>query len=278
MDAGEVAARLGAFEWEANVAWTVMKASDPAHPIHVAEHHRLVQQPDGAFQVSADLDPGTWEGAQTGRTLIFDGKRTFARGRWSPGGGAFRARPQDRGEEARRHRDESFGLADEVARLCGPALELAPAGELRVLTRDARRFSLRLGLERPSPPTPPKGPAPDEDTKRRLALLEGRVPQELSGELLADAQSGAPLAVRLRAVFGTRDDPAVRVEVQLDAAVTGVGDRVPPVGSPARIVAEPRAHGVARALEAAGLRKKGEKPEEEGEAAEGEPEQPERVP
>lgn len=278
LDAGEVASRLGPFEWEATVSWTVAKGSDPAHPVRATERHRLRQRPDGAFLVSADLDPGTWDGAQTGRTLLFDGKRTWARDRWSPPPGAYRARPDDRGEEARRHRDESFGLAGELARLCGPALELQPAGDARLLTRDARRFELRLGPERPAAPGAPRGRAQDEDTRRRLALLEGRVPQELSGELLADAESGAPLSVRMQAVFGTRDDPSVRVEVRLEAAVTGLGDRVPPVEPPARVAAEPGAHGVARALEAVGLRKKGARSEEPAqEDEEDEPVRPEKV-
>jgi len=283
MDAGEVAARLGAFEWEATAIWTVVKANDPTHPIRLSERHQLRQQKGGAFRVSTDLDPGTWQGAETGRTIVYDGQRTFARGRWTPARGAFRDRPQDRGEEARRHRQESFGLAEQVARLCGPALELSPAGELRVLTRDARRFLVRLGPERPAPAPPPRGLSQDEDTRRRLGLLEGRVPQELSGELVADAASGAPLSIHLRVVFGTRDDPTVRVELSLDADVTGTGDRVPPVVAPARIAPEPQAHGVARALEAVGLRKKGERAEEqeeetdEGEGAP-EPEPPPKAP
>ncbi|BDG09536.1 hypothetical protein [Anaeromyxobacter paludicola] len=275
MDAGEVAARLGPFEWEATATWTVVKASDPEHPIHVSERHLLRQQAKGAFRVSTELDPGTWQGAETGRTLVFDGARTFARGRWSPAGGAFRARPNDRGEEARRHREESFGLAEQVARLCGPALELAPAGELRVLARAARRYELRLGAARPSPATPPAGLSSDDDTRRRLGLLEGRVPQALEGELVADAETGAPLAVHLRATFGTRDDPGVRVDLSLDAAVTGVGDRVPAVQAPAKLAPEPKAHGVARALEAVGLRKKGEPPAERAEPGEPEPAEPE---
>ncbi|HZY04811.1 MAG TPA: hypothetical protein VFF02_15070, partial [Anaeromyxobacteraceae bacterium] len=106
--------------------------------------------------------------------------------------------------------------------------------------------------------------------RRRLAFLEGREPVKLEGELLADAASGAPLRVQLRAAFRVKGDPETRAEVDLLAQVKAVGEAVAAVSPPREVLPDERkTRGVARALEAAGLRKRGQAAEEEA------PEEPE---
>jgi hypothetical protein len=88
-------------------------------------------------------------------------------------------------------------------------------------------------------------------------------------DLLADAESGVPLEVRLRCDFQVKGDPAARAEVELSAQVRAVGGSVAAVVPPAQVLPDERkARGVARALEAAGLSKKGSAAEERAEPTE----------
>jgi hypothetical protein len=134
-----------------------------------------------------------------------------------------------------------------------------------------RRFALSLdrGARMPDPPPPPAALPPagfDEDTRRRLDFLEGCVPLALSGEMALDSGSGVPLLVRMRGALGERADPELRAEFELEARVTAVGGAVGPVTAPRALPDERKPRGVARALEQAGLRRRGEaRPEEPAE-------------
>jgi len=270
MDADEVAARLGSFDWEATVTWTVWRGKE-GERARLVEHHRVRQAASGEFEAQSDLAPGGPEGAETGKRVMWANGMTYARSRHAPFG-AWRERPSDRGRDARRYRDESFGVAADLLSLAAP-WRLAPAGEATALRRPGRRFALSLdagaGREAPARPAvqPPDG-GPDEDTRRRLAFLEGREPVKLEGELVADAASGAPLRVNLKAAFRVKGDPEARAEVEVAAQVKALGATVAAVAPPREVLPDERkTRGVARALEAAGLRKRGQAAEEE-EAAE----------
>lgn len=264
--ADEATARLGSFDWSASVVWTVSRAKAGVR-LRLAERHRLRQSANGDFEVESDLDPGEGAGAETGKRIVLANGMTYARSRYAPFG-AWRERPTDRGRDARRFRDESFGLLADVAALYGPALALRPAGEATVLGRPARRFQIafaqgaaaagpsRLGAQ------PPDG-GPDEDTRRRLAFLDGRIPARAEGEVLADAESGVPLRFLLKGAFTVKDDPDARVDVELSGQMKALGPAVGAVLAPKDVLRDERKpRGVARALEAAGLRKKGEAVEE----------------
>jgi hypothetical protein len=257
LDADEVARRLGSFEWTAGVDWKVARGGEAAAQVRAAERHRLRQLATGEFALDADLDPGLGPGSEAGKEIVFTGGTTYARARGAP----FRERPTDRGRDARLYRDESFGAARDVAALLGPALRLEPAGEATALGRRALRYraSLQTGAEPAPVParTFPGGGKPDEDTARRLAFLDGRVPRAADGELLLDAATGAPLVVRLAASFGVREAPAgVTADVELLAQVKAIGRGVAPVKKPDGVLPDVRKPpGVAGALEAAGLRK-----------------------
>jgi len=275
-DADEAARRMGSFDYLAQVSWSVSRAAPATAPagtatsaeplrVRASERHQVRQLAGGGFQALAEIDPGTWSGAESGREVIYAGGMTYARGRYAP----FRERPTDRGRDARRFRDESFRLAGEVAALFGP-LALEPRGEGSVLGRQARRFSVRLaqGGGIALPPALSYAPAAegDEDTRRRAELFLGRVPAALEGELWLDSESGVPLQVRLQGALGQKSDPRLRTEVELSAKITGWGSMVAAVTAPAGALADERKpRGVARALEQAGLRKRGQADEEEPE-------------
>ncbi|HET7824134.1 MAG TPA: hypothetical protein VFK90_02330 [Anaeromyxobacter sp.] len=265
--ADDVARRLGSFEWTAAVEWTVAREGDDARRVRSAERHRLKQSAGGDFETSAEVDPGLGPGSETGKEIVFTGGHTYARAKYAP----FRERPTDRGRDARRFRDESFDLAASVVRLYGGTLTFTPAGDAAVLGRTARRFRIGLasGATPTAPPPRPAGaPAPDDDTRRRSRFLEGRVPAAADGELLLDAATGAPLRVRLAGAFTVKDEPAVRASVELLAQVKSLGGEVAAVAAPKNPLPDERKPaGVAAALDAAGLRKRGE----EGKAGSEEP-------
>jgi hypothetical protein len=273
--ADEVAARAGSFEWEARVTWSVARPG--VAPLRASERHEVRQLASGDFEVTMDLDPGTGPGSETGKRIVFSKGMTYARGRWAP----FRERPADRGEEARRHRDESFHLAADLADLYGPALSAEPAGGASFLGRRARKyvFSLSSALPRETPPPPPPGlpdAGYDADTRRRVDFVQGRVPVALAGELLLDAETALPLYVAMKGAFSQKSDPQLRADVELTAEVKALGALVGAVTPPRSVLPDERKpKGVARALEAAGLRKRAgatepAEDEDEGDPAQGE--------
>jgi len=263
MGADEVAARLGSFDWTVAVSWKVARQprEGAARQVQASERHRVRQLASGDFAVEGDVDPGLGPGSESGKRVVWARGMTYARSRYAPSG-AWRERPTDRGRDARRFRDESFAVAADVADLLGGSLRLQPAGEAVLLGRPVRRFSLALeaGAFEPGASALGEVPAqagPDEDTRQRLAFLDGRVPAAVEGELVADAATGVPLEVRLRAVFRVKNDPEARVDVDLSGRMTALGGTVAPVEPPATVLPDERKpRGVARALEAAGLRKK----------------------
>jgi hypothetical protein len=273
LGADDVVARIGSVDLRVGVDWTVSRPGDDARRVHVAERHRVRQLATGEFEVSSEIDPGRGPGGLSGKRVIFAGGEVYARGAFAP----FRERPTDRGRDARRFRDESFGLAAEVARLAGAALDLERTGDAALLGRRAVRYALSLDPGRFAPPTPARpaaAGAPDLDTSRRLAFLDGHQPSALDGEVLLDAETGVPLRVKMNATFTVRDRPGVKVVLRLVSQLTAVGGSVGEVKPPpAPLPDERKPRGVAAALEAASLKtraaeaekKAGEKTEPEDE-------------
>jgi hypothetical protein len=267
LGADAVARRIGSFEWTAAVEWSFSRPGDPPTRVHALERHRVRQSATGEFEVESEIDPGLGEGSLSGRTVVFVGGTTFARSRYAPFG-QFRERPSDRGRDARATRDQSFGIPADLARLYGPSLALEPAGQATVLGRAGRKF--RLSLAAGAAPSAPSGPVadgrvlpaggPDPDTRRRLAFLEGPLPIAAEGELVLDAETGAPLRVRLRGAFGVAGDKAARAKVEVVAQVRALGAAVGAIAAPKGALPDARKPpGVSGALEAAGLKERGDR-------------------
>ena len=255
LDADEAARRLGSFDWSGTASFTVTTQADRTARVHAAERHRVRQSVDGAFEANAEIDEGRGPGGETGKHVLFAGGLTYARAQYAP----WRERPTDHGRDARRFRDESFTMAGDLARLFGPALLLTPSGETQLLGRPVRRFGVSLSREPlagggPDPRTFPAG-GPDEETRRHLAFLDGRVPVAASGELLFDAATGVPLRTRLSAAFSVKDDPRIRVQVEVAGEVKALGPKVAVVVAPKNALKDSRKPpGVALALERAGFK------------------------
>jgi hypothetical protein len=256
VDADEAARRLGSFEWAGTASFTVTTQADSANQVHVAERHRLRQAANGEFEVDAVVDEGRGPGGEAGKHVIFSGGLTYARAHFAP----WRERPTDRGRDARRFRDESFTMAGDLARLQGPALVLTAAGRTQLLDRAVRRFTVSLAAETPAAwagndPRQFAAGGPDEETRRHLAFLDGRVPVAASGEVLLDALTGVPLKARIIGAFSVKDDPRLRVQVEVAGEVKAVGQRVAAVVAPRNALKDSRKPpGVALALERAGFK------------------------
>jgi hypothetical protein len=260
LEADQVAERLGAFEWSGAVEWSIERPAGT--PLHVTEQHALRQSTSGAFEVRADVDPGLGPHAVTGKEVIWVDGMTYARALPAP----FRQRPTDRGRDARRYREDSFGVVRTVAGLVGPALRIEPAGAGELLGREARRYRFTLGEDAPrAEVAAPAGfQAQDPDTALRQGFLTGARATKAEGELELDAATGAPLRARLTATFvgppaGKTAPP--RVTVTVSTKIAGLGGEVKVVSPPAGALPDERKPaGPSAALEAAGLKKRGERP------------------
>jgi hypothetical protein len=260
LDADEVAARLGSFEWTGAVEWSVARKDGTL--LHVTEQHRLRQVSSGEFEVRADVDPGLGPSAVQGKQIVWVNQMTYARALPA----RFRERPTDRGRDARRFREDSFELARSVAALCGPRLKLEASGRDALLGREGLRYQLSLGPEDAKGGAAPPAPgfqAGDQDTALRQGFLRGAAPTAVRGELLVDAQTGAPLRVRLEATFAAPApadaQPGPAVSVVVASQVKALGGEVKAIAAPsAALPDERKPAGPSPALEAAGLKKRGE--------------------
>ncbi|HET6440198.1 MAG TPA: hypothetical protein VFG59_19195 [Anaeromyxobacter sp.] len=264
LDADEVARRLGSFDFTGAVDWSVSRNSGA--PLHVTEEHRIRQSSTGEFEVQARVDPGLGPSAVEGKQIIFVDGLTYARSLPSP----FRERPTDRGRDARRFREDSFGLIRDVAALVGPGLRLEKSGEETVLGRSALRYRFTFRREPgPASPAPAGFQAADPDTARRQGFLRGGVASDAQGELWLDARTGVPLRARLSASFTAPpadQAPGPQVVVAVSAQMKALGGEVTAVSAPAGALPDERKpSGPSSALEAAGLKKRG------GEEAQPEP-------
>jgi hypothetical protein len=255
MDADEAARRLGSFEWAGTASFTATTQADSSR-VHVEERHRVRQAANGEFEADAEIDEGRGPGGEAGKHVVFAGGLTWAHAQFAP----WRERPTDHGRDARRFRDESFTMAGDLARLQGAALVLTPAGTAQVLGREARRFTASLSREAAGAAAPPDrrefaAGGPDEETRRHLAFLDGRVPVAAGGEVLFDDRTGVPLRCRLTGAFSLKDDPRVRVQVEVTGEVKALGPKVAAVVPPRGALKDSRKPpGVALALERAGFK------------------------
>jgi hypothetical protein len=259
LDADEVARRLGAFEWSGAVEWTVARDGDGGGGVHVTEQHKLRQAATGEFEVRADVNPGLGANAVAGKQVVWVNGMTYARALPAP----FRERPTDRGRDARRYREDSFGLVRSVAAMI-PALRMEQDGTRELLGRQALHYKLTLGNATPRPPVaaPAGFQAKDADTAARQGFLRDAVCSAAEGELLVDAQTGAPLSARLSATFlapAPAKGAAPEAKVVVSSQLTALGGEVKAIAAPEKALPDERKPaGPSAALEAAGLKKRGE--------------------
>jgi hypothetical protein len=166
--------------------------------------------------------------ADYGREVIFTGGTLYLRPRYQ----RWHARAPEAPGEPAALREQYFGAIAATWDLLAPGAELTDRGAVELAGRAGRKIEVRLS---PSP----AAPAPERLPQRKWR--EGRSIDELSGEVVLDAEKGVPLAVKLAGAVGfTRDGRRFTMKLGLDGAIGGIGTAVAIAApAPADVVATP---------------------------------------
>lgn len=204
MPQSEIEARLGARKAQQRVQFAWFRGPglpDGGSEVSLAEETTLQQASNGDFSVRLTNDHNQ------GLELVWSKGEVFVKSLYGP----FHKRRTDRTDVSRVREQAMSGLAtfDRLAR----GLKLKYLGDTTVDGRRAVRygvaaFGIRVGEKEKSdlpavqyPDTPAKTPGPDPDTARRLELWEKEEPASVSGTLVVDAETAAPLAADLQGRF-----------------------------------------------------------------------------
>ena len=215
----EIAQRLGPHKAQQRVQFAWFRGPglpDGGSEVSLAEETTLlVGADDFSVRLSNDHNQGF--------ELVWAKGEVFVKSLYGP----FRKRRTDR-TEPQRVRDQAMsGLAtfDRLAR----GLKLRQTGEVSAEGRRVVRYSVSGFGALPSDAAVPvqrSDPAPDPDTSRRLELWEKEEPATVSGTVLVDAQTAAPLGCDLRGHFrvaGARDAPAAELDLHSVLTTNAIG-------------------------------------------------------
>jgi hypothetical protein len=210
MPRSEIEARLGRHKALTRVQFAWFRGPgglpDGGSEVSLAEETTLLQGADGDFDVRLTNDHNQ------GFELVWVKGEAFVKGLYGP----FRKRRTDRTDVAR-VREQALSALPTFDRLAR-GLKLKLAGETAVEGRRAVRYAVtgwgaRAAEQKDTRDLPPvlyPDPAqgqtgkvwgPDPDTARRLELWEKEEPVSVSGTVVIDVQTGAPLGCDLRGRF-----------------------------------------------------------------------------
>ena len=170
-------------------------------------------------------DKGTYQAVYTntadyGRETIFVGDKLYLRPRYQRWHGRA---PESAGEPVE-IRESFYGAIAATRDLVGYAAELTDRGVVQVAGKSGRKIEIKLD--------PSASKAPREALAQRK-WREGRSIEALAGNVVLDADTGAPLSVELDAKIGfSRDGRSFVMKLKLQAAVSELG-------KPAAIAAPP---------------------------------------
>lgn len=166
--------------------------------------------------------------ADYGREAIYLDGRLYLRPRYQ----RWHGRAPETASEPDELRDHYAGAAGATWDLLAPGVELTDRGPVQVGGRVGRK--IQVGRS----PTPAKNPA---EPLAQRGWRETRTIEAVTGEVVLDAESGVPLAVKLTGKLGfTRDGRRFAMAVAVDTAVTGIGAAVAIAAPPAgEVVATP---------------------------------------
>jgi hypothetical protein len=218
---GAVVAALGPHT--VKLALTNAVLEDGKQVIALDEQTRIQIGAGGAFHelYTNSADYGS-ETISTGST----GGKLYLRPRYQ----RWHERAPEAPDEPAAIRDRAFGGIAAAWDLLAPGAELVDGGAIELAGRPGRKIGIRRAA---SPAEPP----PERLTQRKWR--ETRSLDELSGEIILDAASGVPLAVKLAGAVGfTRDGVRRTMKLSVDGTLTGIG-------TPVAIAAPDRAEVVA---------------------------------
>ncbi len=236
MPQSEIEPRLGRHKALTRVQFAWFRGAgglaDGGSEVSLSEETTLLQGPDGDFDVRLSNDHNQ------GFELVWVKGEAFVKGLYGP----FRERRTDRTDVAsvREQALSALPTFDRLAR----GLKLKLAGETAVEGRKAVRYAVtgwgaRAAEQKDTRDLPPvqyPDPAqgqtgkvwgPDPDTARRLELWEKEEPVSVSGTVVIDAQTGAPLGCDLRGHFrvasSSPETPAAELHLHSVLITSAIG-------------------------------------------------------
>jgi hypothetical protein len=224
MPRGEVSARLRSYKAEARVQFAWFRGpglSDGGTEVQLSEESTLTQVAGGDFAARLANDHNE------GFELVWVGGEAFERGLFGP----YHKRRTDR-TDPERLREQTLAALPTFDRLAR-GLKLGFDSEVRLEGRRAYKykvtgFGARVGREddRNLPPVQYPEPAiaaagkesggADPDTARRLELFEREEPVVVSGSVVVDADTGAPLSCDLKGHFRVPGTQPTGAAAELD--------------------------------------------------------------
>ena len=233
MPQSEIEVRLGSHKSQQHVQFAWFRGPglpDGGSEVSLSEETVLQQAPGGDFSVKLVNDHNQ------GLELVWVKGEVYVKSLYGP----FHKRRTDRTDVGRIREQALSGLGsfDRLAR----GLKLKPAGETVVEGRRAVKYEVTgwgaRAAQKDKSDLPPvqypdssgKTSGPDPDTARRLELWEKEEPTEISGTLVVDAETAAPLACDLEGSFKVpsqgKAGPAAELELHTVLTTSGVGSAV----------------------------------------------------
>ena len=239
MPRGEIEQRLGPHKAQTRVQFAWFRGPglpDGGSEVSLSEETTLNQAPGGDFSVRLSNDHNQ------GFELVWAKGEVFVRGLYGP----FRKRRTDRTDVAkiREQALAALGSFDRLAR----GLKLKLEGEGTEAGRKVIRYTVvgsgARAAEHGNKDLPPveyplaagekgdkgqKAAGLDPDTARRLELWEKEQPTELSGTILIDAETAAPIACDLRGHFQVvaQSMPAAELDLHSVLSTSAIGKAAP---------------------------------------------------
>lgn len=166
--------------------------------------------------------------ADYGREVIFAGGLMYLRPRYQK----WHGRAPETADEPLALRDQFFEPIAATWDLLAPGVELTDKGPADVGGRPGRKIAIHLS---------PKPAKPRAETLAQKKWREQRTIEEVTGEVILDADKGTPLAIQLAGTVSfMRDGRRFKMKTSITAAISGVGTAVA-IAAPAQgeVVATP---------------------------------------
>ncbi len=166
--------------------------------------------------------------ADYGREVIFVGGKLYLRPRYQ----RWHGRAPENTDEPAALRDQFFEPIAATWDLLAPGIELSDMGPADAAGRPGRKIAIQLS---------PKPAKPAAEPIAQKKWREQRTIEEVSGEVILDADKGAPVSVRLSGTVSfMRDGRRFKMKTSITAAISAIGTPVAiSAPDPADVVATP---------------------------------------
>lgn len=149
--------------------------------------------------------------ADYGREAIFVGGKLYLRPRYQ----RWHGRAPETADEPAALRDQFFEPIAATWDLLAPGIELSDKGAAEAAGRPGRKIAIQLS------PKPEKQPT---ETATQKKWREQRTIEDVSGEVILDADTGAPLSVQIAGTVSfMRDGRRFKMKTSLTGSLTAIG-------------------------------------------------------